>query len=155
MDGIPSTGGETSNSVMVLATSNAPWDLDEALRRRLEKRIYIPLPDAESRRAMFEIHLSKVSVEKDVNFEELTRMTEGYSGADLKIVCRDASMMPMRRLVSQMRTPDEIRALKEEGSLDVSLTMDDFLTAIRKTQPSVSQADITKFEEWNKTFASV
>jgi SpoVK/Ycf46/Vps4 family AAA+-type ATPase len=48
----------------VLATSNCPWDLDEALRRRLEKRIYIPLPDAEARAAMFRIHLKGVKVKK-------------------------------------------------------------------------------------------
>ena len=48
----------------MLATSNCPWDLDEALRRRLEKRIYIPLPDAEARAAMFRIHLKGVKVKK-------------------------------------------------------------------------------------------
>jgi SpoVK/Ycf46/Vps4 family AAA+-type ATPase len=54
-----------------------------------------------------------------------------------------------------MRSADEIRQLKEEGGLDVSLTMDDFTAAIKKTQPSVSPGDIAKYEEWDKTFASV
>jgi katanin p60 ATPase-containing subunit A1 len=62
MDGIPACSGDSSSLVMVLATSNCPWDLDEALRRRLEKRIYIPLPDAEARSAMFRIHLKGVKV---------------------------------------------------------------------------------------------
>ena len=51
--------------VMVLATTNCPWDLDEALRRRLEKRIYIPLPDAAARATMFRLHLDQVKLECD------------------------------------------------------------------------------------------
>mmetsp|Transcript_45128 Transcript_45128/g.84194 ORF Transcript_45128/g.84194 Transcript_45128/m.84194 type:complete len:593 (-) Transcript_45128:114-1892(-) len=155
MDGIPSASGEASQMVMVLATSNCPWDLDEALRRRLEKRIYIPLPDKESRNAMFRIHLSTVNVSEDIDFESLVQQTDGYSGADIKIVCRDASMMPMRRLLSQKKNPEEIRALKEEGGLDVCLVQEDFEAAINKTHPSVSPGDVTKYEEWNETFASI
>jgi SpoVK/Ycf46/Vps4 family AAA+-type ATPase len=58
---------------------------------------------------MFKIHLNKVGVEDDVDFDVLTQLTAGYSGADLKIVCRDASMMPMRRLVSQVRTNQPVQ----------------------------------------------
>jgi len=155
MDGIPSASGDSSNLVMVLATSNCPWDLDEALRRRLEKRIYIPLPDPESRKAMFQIHLQGVNIAEDVDFDLLVGQTNGYSGADIKVVCRDASMMPMRRLLAERRSPDEIRRLKEEGHLDISLSHSDFLASVKKTQPSVSFGDVKKYEEWNHTFASV
>lgn len=56
MDGIESAIGDASNaSVIVMAASNCPWDLDEAFRRRLEKRIYVPLPDEKSREQMYEI----------------------------------------------------------------------------------------------------
>jgi hypothetical protein len=63
--------------------------------------------------------LDPMQVAEEVDFRGLVAATEGYSGADLKIVCRDASMMPMRRLLAQTTDPDEIRALKEAGSLDV------------------------------------
>ena len=56
---------------MVLAATNRPFDLDEAIRRRLEKRIYIPLPSTEGRRKLFEINLKDVNKEKDVNIFEL------------------------------------------------------------------------------------
>jgi len=63
--------------------------------------------------------------------------------------------MPMRRLLSQKKNPEEIRALKAEGGLDVSLAHEDFQNAIRKTQSSVSPGDVKRYEQWNKTFASV
>lgn len=86
---------------MVLAATNRPWDLDEAIRRRLEKRIYIPLPTAVGREQLFKINLKGVEVSADVDWSELIRVTDGYSGADLANVCRDAAMMPMRRKISE------------------------------------------------------
>ena len=78
--------------VIVLAATNMPWDLDEALRRRLEKRVYIPLPDVEGRTDLFRINMKDVEVDPDVDLDELARKSEGYSGADIANVCRDASM---------------------------------------------------------------
>ena len=75
MDGI--TSKADSGIVMVLATSNTPWDLDEALRRRLEKRIHIPLPEETARRQMFSINLKDVPCEEDVDIDALARDTEG------------------------------------------------------------------------------
>ena len=86
-----------SNLVMVLAASNIPWELDEAIRRRLEKRIYIPLPTPKGRREMFKIGLMKLEVAEGIDWDKLVKMTEGYSGADITNVCREASYMPMRR----------------------------------------------------------
>jgi len=85
---------------MVLAATNRPQDLDEAIRRRLEKRIYIPLPTAVGREQLFKINLRGIRIAEDVNWDELIRITDGYSGADLANVCRDAAMMPLRRKLS-------------------------------------------------------
>jgi katanin p60 ATPase-containing subunit A1 len=85
---------------MVLAATNRPWDLDEAIRRRLEKRIYIPLPTAVGRRQLFEINLRGVDIRPEVDFERLISITDGYSGADLANVCRDAAMMPLRKKIA-------------------------------------------------------
>ena len=82
---------------MVLAATNRPWDLDEAIRRRLEKRVYIPLPTAKGRRHLFDINLKGIALQPSIDFDRLVKMTEGYSGADLANVCREAAMMPMRR----------------------------------------------------------
>lgn len=94
MDGIGS--GSEGGLVMVLATTNKPWDLDDALRRRLEKRIYIPLPDLEAREAAFELHLKDSTLGEDVEFSELARQTDSYSGSDIRLVCREAAMVGCR-----------------------------------------------------------
>lgn len=86
---------------MVLAATNVPWDLDEAIRRRLEKRIYIPLPPEEGRKSLFEINLNGIDLGSDVDFDALVKITGGYSGADIANVCRDAAMMPLRKKIAE------------------------------------------------------
>ena len=86
MDGV---GSEEANKVvMVLAATNFPWDIDEALRRRLEKRIYIPLPSDEGREALLKINLREVKVDDSVDLGDIAKKLDGYSGADITNVCR-------------------------------------------------------------------
>lgn len=73
---------------MVLAATNFPWDIDEALRRRLEKRIYIPLPSNEGREALLRINLRDVALCSDVDLKDVAVKLQGYSGADITNVCR-------------------------------------------------------------------
>lgn len=126
MDGIANAAAECGRSsvhpplVMVLATTNKPWDLDEALRRRLEKRIYIPLPDEGGRLEMLKLFLSTVQCSDDVNLDKVASETQGFSGADVHILCREASMAPMRRMTSQHGTSEMVR-LKQEGKLDLKV----------------------------------
>jgi len=87
MDGVGTAlEGEENKMVIVLGATNFPWQLDEALRRRLEKRIYIPLPDLSARKELLEINLRSVKLDSSVNMEELSKRMEGYSGADITSV---------------------------------------------------------------------
>jgi katanin p60 ATPase-containing subunit A1 len=87
--------------VFLLAASNMPWDLDIAMLRRLEKRIFIPLPDAASREAMLHRYIPK-DMHEDLDFEHYATKLEGYSGSDIKQVCKEACMKPLRRLLAQI-----------------------------------------------------
>ncbi|KAE7997404.1 hypothetical protein FH972_002044 [Carpinus fangiana] len=143
----------TRKIVMVLAATNFPWDIDEALRRRLEKRIYIPLPNFESRKELIRINLKTVEVAPDVDIEDVARRTDGYSGDDLTNVCRDASLNGMRRKIAG-KTRDEIKNMpKDEISKD-PVAMCDFEEALIKVQRSVSPSDIEKHEKWFSEFGS-
>ncbi len=73
---------------MVLGATNHPWDLDDAMRRRLEKRIYIPLPDQETRQELLKINLKEVPCVADVDLKSIAEKLEGYSGSDITSVCR-------------------------------------------------------------------
>jgi len=152
MDGMASITEEPGKVVMVLAATNFPWDIDEALRRRLEKRIYIPLPTEEGREALLKINLKEVKVAKDVDLTFVAKKLGGYSGADITNVCRDASMMSMRRKIAGLR-PSEIRNL-DRDELDLPVTKQDFLEAISKCNKSVSKEDLDKYEKWMEEFGS-
>lgn len=83
--------GHDDNGVLVLGATNLPWALDPAIRRRFQRRIYIPLPEYEAR-----LHMLKHNMEKNIhtlsedNFEELAKKTNMFSGSDLSILVRDA-----------------------------------------------------------------
>uniref|UniRef100_A0A8C1JJQ3 Katanin p60 ATPase-containing subunit A-like 1 n=2 Tax=Cyprinus carpio TaxID=7962 RepID=A0A8C1JJQ3_CYPCA len=155
MDGVGGAqeSDDPSKMVMVLAATNFPWDIDEALRRRLEKRIYIPLPTAQGRAELLKINLREVEVASDVDLTLIAEKIEGYSGADITNVCRDASMMAMRRRIQGL-SPEEIRALSKD-ELQMPVTMEDFELTLKKISKSVSAADLEKYESWMSEFGSV
>ena len=121
--------------VMVLGATNMPWDLDDALRRRFEKRIYIPLPNKEGREQMFHINFKGIKLSNDVNIDTLVKKTEGYSGHDISSVCREASLMNMRRkLMSENGTMDLLKMANEEtfiNDLEAPVSQSDILMAIK------------------------
>ncbi|KAI5645809.1 ATPase family associated with various cellular activities (AAA) domain-containing protein [Phthorimaea operculella] len=152
MDGLGSASDEPAKVVMVLAATNFPWDIDEALRRRLEKRIYIPLPTQEGREALLHINLREVKVDPEVDLRSIAKKLDGYSGADITNVCRDASMMSMRRKIAGLK-PEQIKQLAKE-ELDLPVTKQDFVEAISKCNKSVSKGDIQKYLHWMSEFGS-
>lgn len=153
MDGITNCE-DASKVVMVLAATNCPWDIDEALRRRLEKRIYIPLPDQEGREAQLSINLKDVEKAEDLDLKRVASLLDGYSGADITNVCRDASMMTMRRKIRSGLRPEQIRALRKD-ELDLPVKTEDFLEAISKVNRSVSAQDVKKYDKWMSEFGSI
>eukprot|EP00252_Welwitschia_mirabilis_P004615 TRINITY_DN14922_c0_g1_i1.p1 TRINITY_DN14922_c0_g1~~TRINITY_DN14922_c0_g1_i1.p1 ORF type:complete len:528 (+),score=134.56 TRINITY_DN14922_c0_g1_i1:269-1852(+) len=154
IDGVNNTStgddGRIKN-VMLLAATNFPWQIDEALRRRLEKRIYIPLPNYESRRELIRINLRTVEVAPDVDIDEVARRTEGYSGDDLTNICRDASMNGLRRRFLG-KTIEELKNMSKEEIDPVAMC--DFEEALKKVQPSVSSSDIEQHEKWRAEFGA-
>ena len=99
------SGAKASQQVFVMAASNMPWDLDVALLRRLEKRVLVPLPIKEAREAMLRKHLS-TRASSDVDYGDLAARLDGYSGADLELVCREAAMKPVRRIMEKLKNLD-------------------------------------------------
>ncbi len=149
-----------SKQVVVLGATNLPWQLDEAFRRRLEKRIYIPLPLREDRKDLFSIAMAGVPIGDDVDVERLADGTEGYSGADIANLCRDASMMSMRRVLDDLRKQGlsmaefKDRLAQQQADVATPVSHADFMSALSKIKSSVGNADLQKFEDWMAEFGS-
>eukprot|EP00667_Euglena_gracilis_P010355 EG_transcript_10536 len=166
-------GNGREERILVLAATNMPWTLDSAIRRRFERRIYIPLPEVGARAAMFKIHIGTTAHSlAPADFEELSRMTKGYSGSDIMTVVRTALMEAIRKVQNATHfrrrrgplpmdpatvvddlmepcdpaDPGAIRiSLKEiEASRIVPppVTREDFLKSLRTTRPTVSEEDL-------------
>lgn len=90
--------GNDQTGVLVMGATNTPWELDDAFRRRFQKRIYIHLPDQQARAGMFKLKITGVSnTISEEEFLELGRVSELYSGSDIKIVSNEALFMPIRK----------------------------------------------------------
>ncbi|XP_068664820.1 uncharacterized protein [Aristolochia californica] len=105
-DGLMTKPGER---ILVLAATNRPFDLDEAIIRRFERRIMVGLPGVESRESILKTLLSKEKVEEGLDYKELAMMTEGHSGSDLKNLCMTAAYRPVRELIQKERLKDMVR----------------------------------------------
>lgn len=93
MDGV----GKNAGNVLVLGATNVPWELDSAIRRRFEKRVYIPLPEREARSYMVKMNLGDTPNDlTDDDFDRLGDITTGASGSDIKVLVKEALMQPLR-----------------------------------------------------------
>lgn len=116
---------KTNDGVLVLGATNIPWRLEPAIRRRFEKRIYIPLPELAARKRMFELHIGNTPTcltSKDYN--TLSIETDGYSGDDITSVVRDALLMPMRKVQSATH----FKLVRGPSPSDPENVVDDLLT---------------------------
>ncbi|KAK3913221.1 Vacuolar protein sorting-associated protein 4B [Frankliniella fusca] len=124
--------GNDNDGILVLGATNIPWVLDSAIRRRFEKRIYIPLPEEPARLVMFKLHLGNTfnSLSED-DLKQLAKKTDGYSGADISIVVRDALMQPVRKV----QTATHFRKVKGPSRKDPNVIVDDLLTPCSPGHP--------------------
>jgi transitional endoplasmic reticulum ATPase len=141
-------GMEELKNVTVLAATNRPDMLDEALLRpgRLERHIYVPAPDEESRNKIFEVYLGDAGaiLAKDVVVAELVTQTEGYVGADIEALVREAKMGAMREFILAMADKGEQE--RTDAIKNVMITKKHFETAMGKVRGSLDRDAIERSE---------
>ncbi|XP_072958648.1 uncharacterized protein [Typha angustifolia] len=148
MDGLT----KTDELVFVLAATNLPWELDAAMLRRLEKRILVPLPEPEARRAMFEELLPSTPEIGEIPYDILVDRTEGYSGSDIRLVCKEAAMQPLRRLMTVLERRQE--HVPEDELPEVGLVKpEDVELALKNTRPS-AHLHAHRYEKFNQDYGS-
>ncbi|KAK2415044.1 AAA-type ATPase family protein [Trifolium repens] len=142
--------GVTSNPddiVIVIGATNKPQELDDAVLRRLVKRIYVPLPNENVRKLLLKHKLKGQAFSlPSRDLEMLVKETEGYSGSDLQALCEEAAMMPIRELGPNILT---VKANQVRG-----LRYDDFKKAMAVIRPSLNKSKWEELEKWNEEFGS-
>ncbi|KAG0239932.1 hypothetical protein BGW41_007415 [Actinomortierella wolfii] len=141
------TGSNAEDRVLVMGATNRPQELDEAARRRFVKRIYIPLPEPETRLQLLSRLLQGQTYNlSNADIQRLVSLTDGYSGSDLTALAKDAALGPLRELGDQLLdTPaDQVRPI----------LFKDFSLALQTIRPSVSPASLRAYEEWNREYGA-
>lgn len=177
-------GVNTNNDgILVLGATNIPWVLDAAIRRRFEKRIYIPLPEEPARLAIFKLSIGNTPHSlAEPDFRTLAAKTDGYSGADISVLVRDALMQPVRKVqtathfvrvkgpsrsdpsvfVEDLLTPCspgtpgamEMSWIDVDGDklLEPIVTMNDMLLSLANSKPTVNDEDLVKLKKFMEDF---
>ncbi|AFK22761.1 26S protease regulatory subunit [Pyrococcus sp. ST04] len=143
---------ESRGKVILLTTTNAPWDLDEAMLSRLPIRIYVPLPDTKAAEEIFKIHLRGIPYR--LNLTKLAReaVKRLYSGREIANVVKIATMKMLEDMNPELSDPLRVSTLTGKNLAMRPLDLNDFKEAFKKIKSPITKTDIRKYEKWAKEF---
>ncbi|XP_034663789.1 spastin isoform X1 [Drosophila subobscura] len=146
-DGLP--GNPEGDRIVVLAATNRPQELDEAALRRFTKRVYVSLPDEQTRELLLNRLLQKQGSPLDTDaLRRLAKITDGYSGSDLTALAKDAALEPIRELnVEQVKCLD-ISAMRH-------ITEKDFHNSLKRIRRSVAPQSLNSYEKWSQDYGDI
>ena len=152
LDGLK--GNDDTPFVLIMAATNRPWDLDDAIISRFEKHIVVPLPDIKARKGIIDIHLNKTGFKNEVPLDELASMTEGYSGRELEQIIRGLVM----GIVAEMNPDlaDHVdrgpQALSKEILQLRPIKRQDWEDVIARTPAKTTREVMDRLREWESNF---
>lgn len=146
MDGILDKGKKLH--VYVIGATNKPWDLDWPFIRRFQKRILVPLPDHHARLQMFKLYTSNLSLAPDVDLHELARLSEGFSGSDIRDTCQSAHLKVIGEFFESGQAKNKLAKPRP-------LTMSDFRQILEERKPSVSLNMLASYNRWFEAFKAL
>ncbi len=134
MDGLVERG-----EVVVIGATNMPELVDPALRRpgRFDREITIGIPDRAARRQILSIHSRRMPLAPDVDLDQFAEISHGYVGADLAVLCKEAGMVALRRLIPRIRFEAELQP--QLNALAVQVTREDFMAAFKVVEPTATR----------------
>ncbi|HUI86899.1 MAG TPA: AAA family ATPase [Nitrososphaerales archaeon] len=132
----------------VIGATNKPWALDPPFLRRFQKRIYVPLPDNLARMSQFRMYTAPLTLEGDVSLDVLAKLSESYSGSDIKDICQGVQLRVVRELFESGKALD-----KETQPRAISLN--DFKEVMRTRRPSVSADMVRAYSQWTENFKAL
>ncbi|CAH1981300.1 unnamed protein product [Acanthoscelides obtectus] len=140
----------STDHVFVLGSTNVPWNLDTAMLRRFEKRIYVPLPDDIARVQLLKLYINGPNSLEDKEWFKLGGMIENFSGSDIKCLSIEVKMRVIREKIKEIDAKGTNRA----GHNLRKVTLKDVEDSLAKIRPCVTCVDVKRFEEWNEKFGS-
>ena len=146
MDGIIDKGKNLH--VYVIGATNKPWDLDWPFIRRYQKRILVPLPDHHARLMMFKLYTRSLQLAPDIDLHELARLSEGFSGSDIKDVCQAAHLKVIGDFFESGQASNKLAKPR-------LLKMNDFRRILEERKPSVSLNMIASYNRWFEAFKAL
>ncbi len=174
LDGITNTG--SMDGVFVLACTNLPWSLDQAMRRRFEHRIYVSLPQLKDRQAMLRYYVEKnAHCLTTQQYAEIASQTEYFSADDIKQLCKRASMLPVKLIekathfevgaqgellpadsANPLAFPMTYAQVKEKAKIvEPPVSYAHLVEALKQTKSSVDVNNLVEYERWTVKFGSV
>ena len=142
-------GTSREDRILFMAATNRPWDLDDALLRRVPRRVLIPLPDATARRVILDGLLDRGDVAQSISSSDraaIVNATENYSASDLRLLAEDAVQEPLRELGERIASINikDVRPCKKT----------DFAKALRVIKPSADASLLERYDEWAQKFGT-
>jgi len=146
MDGIIDKGRKLH--VYVIGATNKPWDLDWPFIRRFQKRILVPLPDYHARLQMFKLYTSNLQLAEDVDLHELARLSEGFSGSDIRDTCQSVHLKVVGEFFESGQAKNRLAKPR-------SIKMEDFRHILEERKPSVSVEMVALYNRWFEAFKAL
>jgi len=146
MDGVIDKGKNIH--AYVIGATNKPWDLDWPFIRRFQKRILVPLPDYNARLHMFKLYISHLTLSPDMDLYSLSRMSEGFSGSDIRDVAQSAHLSVVGEFFESGQAKDKLAHPRP-------ICMDDFRNILEARKPSVSPDMIASYNRWFEAFKAL
>ena len=147
MDGVADKGKHLH--LYVIGATNKPWALDWPFLRRFQKRIYVPLPDVRARTQMLKQYTAPLKMDIELKLEDLAKMTEGYSGSDMRDICQSVQL----RVVSELF--DTAGGADNKDIQPRAIDLNDFKEILRSRKPSVSQDMLRAYANWAENFKAL
>ncbi len=146
MDGI--SNKSKNSKLYVIGATNKPWSLEAGFLRRFQKRIYVTLPDNDSRNYLFKQYTAQLKKDKTLKIEELSKLVQGYSASDIKDICQAAQL----RVVNELF--ESGKAMESESN-PRPISMNDFKEIIKIRKSTVSIDMIRAYMRWSEQFKAL
>src|SRR5271169_1440853 len=146
MDGIQDKGNDVH--LYTVGATNKPWSLDWPFLRRFQKRIYIPLPNFDGRMSMFKSYTAPINVDPGISLEDLSRVSEGYSGSDIRDICQGGQLRVVRELFETGKALDK-------SAMPRPIVMGDFKEIMKSRRPSVSPEMLRAYSNWTEQYKAL